>query len=656
MSKSLTARPTIEVNPQNPPKLYAPQAVVVKGVRADGLFYKVDIGRICYLERDEDSGRSSGGKHHSLGLVSTDSLSLERVDWLRNYLDCVLRKGWRDETLRGRLHYIRYFFHFCDFNEGAKPTTLSGLVNEYQRYQIALGQRARMSGAAALGSTALNGRLNSARSFIQWGLQLSESEILEYIPKHRYRKSKIEPEARTINLKDGQDYLRACAVYFSQFSDAILGNKYPIRVTPPNTTDKDLYWHSPRGTTLKSLPNCFDVNGNPLPKKEVEHIISRNFKSKNAVQGKMGFYEKTLVVNRDQWRGGKLTIQKVYAYNLSVFCFFQLYLGFTAANVQTTLDLKISDIDLSAIGYRSFAKKHKFRAGRAVDFYAPSHLKKELLRYIKLREWVGSLGLSGNVGDYLFVKIGEDQSLKRLERGSGTWLIRESPLFKGISMIASREVRQLTSEFFIKKSQGRISLVAKKLNNSIATTAKAYTSIDLESQAIEMNSFHEAISSKVRMFNREKEEPVSVNIASDCRVERIATGSCSNLGSNTPLKREGFNGEAPEPDCGTFESCLFCEYFAMHPDFEDMHKLLSLREALRITSLIRNDPEHYEGVVQPAIFRIEEILAFVSEKNGCAGEALYKAEEEIEMGRYNVHWKRHIQALSTQYNESLEEY
>lgn len=502
-----------------------------------------------------------------------------------------------------------------------------------------------------LGATALNGRLNSARSFIQWGLQLSSNEILEYIPKHRYRKLKIEPDVRAISLKDGQDYLRACAVYFSQFSDAILDNKYPVRVTPPNSIDKDLYWHSPRGTTLKSLPNCFDVNGNPLPKKEIENTISGNFKSKSISQGKKGFYDRTLIFNRNEWKTGKLTFQKVYAYNLSVFCFFQVYLGFTAANVQTALDLKISDIDLSAIGSSSFAKKHKFRAGRSVEFLAPSKLKKELLKYLKLREWVESLGLSGNVGDYLFVKIGEDRSLKRLERGSGTWLIRESPLFKGIAMISSRDVRQLSGEYFIRKSQGKISLVAKKLNNSIATTAKSYTSIDLESQAIEMNGFHEAMSSKVRMFNRETEEPISVNFASECRTERIAAGSCSNIDGNAPLKREGFNAEAPEPACGTFESCLFCAHFAIHPDFEDIHKILSLREALRITSLIRNDPEHYEAVVQPALFRIEEIVAFVSEKDECSEEVLRKAEEEIEMGKYNVHWSRQIQALSARYNE-----
>jgi hypothetical protein len=136
MSDSLSSRPTIEIDPQNPPEIYAPQAVVVKGIRADGIIFKVDIGRICYLERQEDSSRSSGGKHHSYGLVRIDSLSSERIRWLKNYLGWAFRKGWRDETIRGRLHYIRYFFQFCDFGGGSKPTSFSGLVSDYKRYHL----------------------------------------------------------------------------------------------------------------------------------------------------------------------------------------------------------------------------------------------------------------------------------------------------------------------------------------------------------------------------------------------------------------------------------------------------------------------------------------------------------------------------------------
>ncbi|WP_088742663.1 hypothetical protein [Cobetia sp. QF-1] len=644
MNDSVASRPLIEVNPNKLPQVYAPQAVVIKGRRSDGMHFKVDVGRVCYLERVLDSGRYLSGKHYIPGSVNTESLSSERVAWLRNYLYIALSKGWRDETLRQNLHCLRYFFHFCDFDGGLKPTTLDGLVSEYQRYQNILDQRGSVRGDLSLKPSSILKRLNTARSFIQWAFQLSNNEILALIPKQRSRQSNAVNEDRAVSLQDGQDYLRACAVYFNQFADSILDNQYPIPVSPPHDEREHLYWHSNLGTSLVSLSSCFTKEGDPLPFHEIKDVLAKNFKSKSSEKSE--FYDRALVGNRNEWISGKLTPQKVYAYNLSVFCFFQIYLAFTAANVQPTLDLKIIDIDLSKVGSSAFAKKHKFRAGRAVKFEAPSHLKREIIKFLKLRAWAETLELPGNAQEYLFVKIGESNKLQRFDRSGGVILTRKSPLFKGLAKISSRDIRQLAGEYFIRKSQGKVSLVAKKLNNSLATTARAYTSIDIEAQAKEMNRYHEELTSQIRYFNRTTHSPLPVSIASEDGSERIASGSCANMNGVIPLRAKGFNSKAPEPSCGTFESCLFCEYYAVHEDFEDIHKLLSLKEALNATSMIRNDSEHYEAVVKPAIFRIDEILDFVSKNNPELRKVIRQAEDEIEMGNYNRHWGRQVEILT----------
>ncbi len=652
MNDSIVHRPLIEVKTRNLPKVYAPQAVVIKGVRSDGMHFKVDIGRVCYLERAMDSDNNLSGKHYIPSSVNTKSLSPARVEWLRNYLYTAFNQGWRDETLRMHLYNLRHFFHFCDFDGGIKPITLDGFVSEYQRYQIILEQRGSVNGESSLKPSTILTRLNTVRSFIQWAFQLSNNEILALIPKRRSRQSNTVNEGRSISLRDGQDYLRACTIYFNQFADSILDSKYPIPVSHPHDERENLYWHSHLGTSLVSLPNCFTKEGSPLPYEEIKDVLAKNFKSK--LQNKWGFYDRTLVRNRNEWISGRLTPQKVYAYNLSVFCFFQIYLAFTAANVQPTLDLKISDIDLSKVGANAFAIKHKFRAGRVVKFEAPSHLKREILKYLKLRAWAESLGLRGDgtAQEYMFVKIGESNQLQRFDRTNGVTLIRKSTLFKGIANISSMDIRQLASEYFIRKSQGKVSLVAKKLNNSIATAAISYTSIDIETQAKEMNRYHEELSSQVRYFNRTTYTPLPVIFANEEESERIATGSCTNIDGEVPSRAEGFNSKAPEPACGTFESCLFCEYFAIHEDFEDIHKLLSLREALNATSMIRNDAEHHEAVTKPAIFRINEILDFVSKNNSGLRKVIRQAEDEIEMGNYNQHWGRQIEILLRRANSS----
>ncbi|MGV3002788.1 hypothetical protein [Vibrio sp. E150_018] len=650
MNDSIDCRPLIEVNPNYLPKVYSPQAVVVKGVRSDGIHFKVDIGRVCYLDREMDSAHHLSGKHYIPSSVNRNSLSSVRVEWLRNYLYTAFHRGWRDETLRQNLHCLRHFFHFCDFDGGLKPITRDELVSEYQRYQNILDQRGCVSGNSSLKSSSIFKRLNTARNFIQWAFQLSNNEILALIPKQRSRQSHTVNESRSVSLKDGQVYLRTCAVYFNQFADSILDNQYPIPVSPPYDEREHLYWHSYKGNSLVSLPNCFTQKGEPLPYQEIKDVLAKNFQGTFATKAE--FYDRALIHNRNKWIQGKLTPQKIYAYNLSVFCFFQIYLAFTAANVQPTLDLQISDIDTNKVGFSAFAKKHKFRAGRSIKFEAPSQLKREVLKYLKLRAWAESLGLPGDVQKYLFVKIGEGSKLKRFDRSNNVSLTRKSFLFKGVANVSSRDIRQLAGEYFIRKSQGKVSLIAKKLNNSITTTAKSYTSIDIETQAQEMNRYHEELSSQVRYFNRTTHSSIPVIFASEDESERIATGSCSNIDGVVPSRAKGFNSKAPEPACGTFESCLFCEYFAIHEDFEDIHKLLSLKEALNTTSMIRNDSEHHEAVVKPAIFRIEEILDFVSNNNHELREVIRLAEDNIEMGNFNQHWGRQIEILLRRANRS----
>mgnify|MGYP000129612838 FL=1 len=653
MNSIMNQRPIVELDTKRLPKIYSPQAAVIIGIRADGIQFKVDIGRVCYLERAMDSESRLSGKRYVPSCVNTNSLAPSRVEWLKNYLQVVFSKGWRDETLRAYLHSIRHFFQFCDFNGGSKSITLDGLVSEYQRYQIKLNQRGRFNGELSLKSSTIIERLNTARCFIQWALKLSNNEILALIPKQRSRCSGKINESRAVSLTDGQSYLRACAIFFNQFADSILDNKYPIPINHPNDKREHLYWHSPLGTSLVSLPNCFNEKGEPLPYKKIKDFLAVNFKSKS--QGMSDFYNRTLGYNRNEWVNGKLTPQKVYAYNLSVFCFYQIYLAFTAANVQPTLDLKLSDIDLDKIGADAFAKKHKFRAGRAVKFEAPGHLKREITKFLKLRDWIEKFGLQGGGQEYLFVTIGENNTLKRFNRAYGVELTRKSILFKGITKISSMQIRQLASEFFIRKSKGKVSLVAKKLNNSITTTARSYTSIDIESQAQEMNRYHEELSSQVLYFNRTTHNPLPVAIANENEVERIATGSCTNIAGNPPTRAIGFNSKAPEPTCGTFESCLFCRYYAIHDDFEDIHKILSLREALNAASMIRNDPEHHEVVVKPAIFRIDEILDFVSNNNSGMRKVIRQVEDEIDMGNYNPHWGKQIEILIRQANTSKRE-
>ena len=641
MSNSFSNRQLVEVSTEQVEDIIDPQYTVIVGTRSDGVTFKVDIGRICYTDRENDSGNlRHKTQSYITGLVNELTLSTERIEWLRKYLAEILQKGWRDETVRSRLHNLRYFFDFCDF-KGSKPLTLEDLVSNHKYYQISLYQQGRLSGEKSISATTLYSKLNTARNFIKIAFELSDTDMLNIVPKHRYVGYSIKE--RESSLEDFKNYLQTCITYFNEFSDAILNNIYPIPISLAKSSSKDYYWDSTQSSGIKKLSNCFDSNGKPLPFDEIKTILSDYYDNEHSQKY---FYQDTLINHRNEWINEELDSRKTYAYNLCTYCFYYIYLAFTAANIQPTLDLKISDLNLENLGLSTFARKHKYRAGRQIEFSAPSQLKRYLIQYLKLREWVDSLRLSSDCGEYLFVRIGEHRQLKRFARSSTSSTDENSPLFKDIKRVTARDVRNLCAEYYIKHSKGNLSLVARKLNNSLTTVAKSYTSIDIESQAIEMNQYHEKMSNAILRSNRTNNQTVSVKTSTQYDTERIPTGSCSNLSNNNPTRAKGFNNEAPAPSCATFESCLFCEFFAVHIDFEDIHKLLSLREALLKSSEIRNDPEHHLNAIEPSLYRIEEIINVLQKKDNKAIDLINDAKQDIGMQIYNKYWSKHIEFLT----------
>jgi hypothetical protein len=52
-------------------------------------------------------------------------------------------------------------------------------------------------------------------------------------------------------------------------------------------------------------------------------------------------------------------------------------------------------------------------------------------------------------------------------------------------------------------------------------------------------------------------------------------------------------------------------------------------------------------VVEPALFRIDEIFELLRQKDISITELIDKVEQQIEMGIYNEHWEKQIQTLIT---------
>ncbi|KAA1222383.1 hypothetical protein F0Q18_18415 [Vibrio cholerae] len=81
-------------------------------------------------------------------------------------------------------------------------------------------------------------------------------------------------------------------------------------------------------------------------------------------------------------------------------------------------------------------------------------------------------------------------------------------------------------------------------------------------------------------------------------------------------------GDTPiEPDCRTLEGCLFCKNYKVHPDIEDVHKLISFKYLLKESLILAHSEKHFNEKVLPVLDRVEQVLDVIkSNFNGNIGQ------------------------------------
>lgn len=185
--------------------------------------------------------------------------------------------------------WSRRFFDFCDF-KGSKPIDLDSLVSNYKYYQINLYHKSRLTEGESLSASTLYSNLNVARDFIKIVFELSDIEMLNILPKPRYRGH--NNKERKHSQEDFRVFLQTCITCFNEFSKAILDNIYPVPVTLPSSpSSKDYYWTSPSSLGVRKMPNLFDSKNELLTFDKIKPILEPNFKNEYSIRK---FYKNTL--------------------------------------------------------------------------------------------------------------------------------------------------------------------------------------------------------------------------------------------------------------------------------------------------------------------------------------------------------------------------
>src|SRR5699024_10342312 len=200
---------------------------------ADGGVFRVDIGRVCYTKREKDiHNYFHAANQYEAARIDVSSLSQERIQWVSRYLEYISQKNMRNETIRGILYQLKNFFNYCDF-EGTQPTTFDDLIVNYQSYQLVLLQKVR---SAIYSASTVYKLLRVNREFIKIAFNLSDAEILAFIPKPRHRETTLK--TRDSSLDDLEKYIQTCILCFNHFADSVLENRYPVQVKLLDSDDE----------------------------------------------------------------------------------------------------------------------------------------------------------------------------------------------------------------------------------------------------------------------------------------------------------------------------------------------------------------------------------------------------------------------------------
>src|SRR5690606_512436 len=96
---------------------------------------------------------------------------------------------------------------------------------------------------------------------------------------------------------------------------------------------------------------------------------------------------------------------------------------------------------------------------------------------------------------------------------------------------------------------------------------------------------------------------------------------------------------APELNCGSPLACLYCKNFGIRDSYEDIHRLLSAYEYIKVQSRHKSQSiqEHANKFLH-ALARIEEIVDSFSNRDESSNSIAVKAKSDVDKGNLDKFW------------------
>ncbi|WP_206478018.1 hypothetical protein [Halomonas sp. KRD171] len=639
-----------------------------------------DFGRFCFTRRDFQRKRNSVNGKKELK-VDLSSLRAERRDFIESATLFIRESTFSERSIEDKAHKLTHFFFFVEsaLEEDEWPYTEKKALICYQKYVENLILRSRLPkdakdgisshGAAALGKT--------ARQLIESAYGLSQREIERKVPSimHIQSPTRTEPASRS----DRQTFIYVCLSIFEQFHEAILNRKpFPWRINLSNTglnktfiwggrsslkSTFDPYFYREGGemVTLFEFSTMLDSLGCYKPSDVVRINGAGNYKRSTAI----GWFK-----NR-QKRWDEINNQNdIYdgllytSWEIATRSFWYCFLAATGLNYSVTSNLVYGSEEYNPQRGYVFSGL-KVRAGNKI---VHAEFRKEFERYFKkfkeLRSWaVSQLDSEPPLWFFLFADPESNQSRLGIQRLNGARKIHKNS-YKKISsgrsntlktifeknnipvvLVSPTDLRKGVSFDWYKLSGGDSIMVAHKLGNTVKTVQQTYSDVNEEDAYPELSDFYNKMIERVKSDGQSAQGEIPVNIIEDNEFDNLPVGHCNNSTFLKPRKSDQFGDAAPNPDCARSETCLFCEFFAIHADRSGLKKLLSFRELFPLIKERSGSIDRYITIFAPIEGRIEEILKHIKESYPEKSNLLKEISSEVLEGELDDFWEHHFNFL-----------
>lgn len=616
--------------------------MVVNKVNA-GVRY-LDVGAWCYRRRDRQSA-------HQIGCpVDLSSLDHARIPVVQGVIEH-LRAIGNDATADSSFQHINQFIDWIDAQEQSCAfDDLAAIKKAYGDYSQHLLHRMNISGinGQPLKQGTASRYQMGAREVVMLVSGLSEPEakgLATYIPRK-------DGQAGHVNLKlpnsDVQARTFSVLVMFIDEAHRLLvqGGAFPLRLVSPS--GDSIYLYSDRVGTEKAksadfslLPFLARSPAFPTWAEVKSHFDfvgdSASTKVKNAIYGKA---RKRYCRNNDDMRSDLRQRIGAHAITAGMLAF----IAATSCNLSVAQNLEVDTLEIVPTSQGNRFSGTKGRAnGKTVYPEFGAQFSPVFKKYLELRKWVLSGAESPLVFPlfnelYGFVSVGSNQ-IKALSK----LLTKALP---NTGWVTPTQWRKNVSYQYVRLSSGDMALAAEKLGNTEATLRQSYSRPALEDFAAEMTVFfesmHQAAIDRTRSVER-----IPVRIVDVKRPEATTgIGSCEKAAETDPKRAQGFTAQAPAPACGDPETCLFCEFYAVHADEQDIRRLLSLRYLIQ--AIRHKQPvDHWQSKFGPSLHRIDEVLSAMQDADGSIEATINRVCDEVESGALDAFWSIHFDTLVT---------